>query len=102
MAESRHPGRQRIAGLLRDPELNGALALLLEDLCATLDTSGLANVTDAQLDEIAATEFAVDGAVKQCQVSDIGSHLQVDANGPNVLELQRHLLANEFALVPRP
>jgi hypothetical protein len=51
-------------------------------------------------DEIAAAQLAVDGQVEHGKVTDRMGFLKADADGPDVLGLERWLLADEFSLVP--
>ena len=60
----------------------------------------MGDVAHAQTDEIAATQLAVDRQVEHGQVTNRMGVLKVDADGPDVLRLERWLLADEFAFVP--
>src|SRR5262245_36907494 len=58
------------------------------------------HVIDAQRDEIAAPQLAVDGEVEQGQVAPSPVQLQLRADQPHVPWPQRRLRARELALVP--
>lgn len=60
----------------------------------------MGDVVHAQVDEIAAPQLAVDGQIEHGEVTDRMGILQVDADGPDVLRLERGLLADELSLVP--
>jgi hypothetical protein len=61
----------------------------------------MTNVPDLEGHQIAATKLAVDAQVEQREFADAAFHLQPDAQGPDVLELERRLLPNDLSLVPR-
>ena len=54
----------------------------------------MSDVADAQAHEIAAAKFAVDGQVEHGEITDGMRILEVDADGPDVLRLERWLLAD--------
>jgi hypothetical protein len=54
-----------------------------------------------QIHQIAATQLAVDRQIKHGQVANLVFVLQVDSDDPVVLGLERWLLADPLALVPR-
>ena len=54
-----------------------------------------------QADEIAATQFAVDGGVEQREVANAALMLHAGTVRPDVLRLKRRLGADEAAEVPR-
>ena len=56
---------------------------------------------DAQPDQIAAAQLAVDGQVEQGKVAQFAAELEPDPDGPDFLRLQRGFLAAQFAFVPR-
>jgi hypothetical protein len=57
------------------------------------------DVGDAQADQVAAAQLAVDAEVEQRQVADATRELQRAANGPDILNPQRRLGADQLALV---
>jgi hypothetical protein len=50
---------------------------------------------------VAAAQLAVDRQIEQRQLSRLPGHAQLSANGPDLVQLQRRLLANQLAFVPR-
>ena len=56
-----HPVRYRLAGLLGDFELHRMLGLLLHDDRAGANSIAMRNVANAQLDQIASAQLAIDG-----------------------------------------
>jgi hypothetical protein len=60
----------------------------------------MTHVPHPQLDQVAAPELAVDGEVEESEFAPTIGELQSNANGPDLLELERRFLANELALVP--
>jgi hypothetical protein len=58
------------------------------------------DVGDAEADQVAAAQLAVDAEVEQRQVADAARELQRAANGPDILNPQRRLGADQLALVP--
>ena len=45
-------------------------------------------------------EFAVDSQVEECKLAHPVLHLEADSERPDILELERRLLADDLALVP--
>jgi hypothetical protein len=62
--------------------------------------AGLDDVAHPQPDEIAGAQFAVDGEVEQRQVADAALNLQVDPDSPDLVTLQRWLLARDLTSIP--
>jgi hypothetical protein len=60
----------------------------------------VSNVADAQADEIAAAKLTVDGQVEHGELTNGMRILEVDTDGPDVLRLERGLLADQLPLVP--
>jgi hypothetical protein len=60
----------------------------------------VADVPDLQADQVTAAELAVDSQVEECQLAHPVLHLEADSERPDVLELERCLLADDLALVP--
>src|SRR5579864_3696839 len=100
-AGSRDPCLHRLAGRRRDLELHRTLCLLLQNDRPCSDSIAVAQVAHAQLHQVAGAQFAVDTQVEECEVPQPSLHLQADPNGPDLSELERHLLADELTLVPR-
>ena len=61
----------------------------------------MAYVANAQPHEIASTQFAVDAEIEQGEFSQAALHLQANPDAPNRLQLERCLLPDQLALVPR-
>src|SRR5436190_17870189 len=55
---------------------------------------------DAEGDEIAAAQFAVHGEIKQREIAGAMIQLQSNSDGPDLFQLQRRLLTQQFAFVP--
>jgi hypothetical protein len=89
------------AGLLGDFELHRPASLLLNDGRAIANSPAGKHVIDARPDEIAAPELAVDRQIKHRQIASAPLHLQPYSTGPDVLRLQRALLADQASHVPR-
>ena len=60
----------------------------------------MSNIPHTNLHQITASQFAVDGEVKQSQITDLLRDLKPDANCPDLLQLEWWLLACQLALVP--
>ena len=61
----------------------------------------VADVADLEADQVAAAKLAVDSQVEECKLPYAVFHLQADSECPDVLELERRLLTDDLALVPR-
>ena len=61
----------------------------------------VADVADLEADQVAAAELAVDSQVEESKFADPALHLQTHSKRPNVLRLERGLLTDDLALVPR-
>src|SRR5437868_4731215 len=96
-----HPCRDGVPCLLGYLELHRPLGLLLHDDCASRDLTAMEDIVDTQPDQIAATQLAIDGEVEKCKFSGSMIQLQANPDRPDFLQLQRGLLAEQFALVPR-
>ena len=55
---------------------------------------------DAERDKIAAAQFAVDDEIEQREISGAMIQLQSNSDGPDLCQLQRRLLTQQFAFVP--
>ena len=97
----RDPGRDRVPRLHGQFKLNRPLGLLLHDDRAAGYLTALDHVVHAQPDQIAAAQLAVDGEVEEREFAGSMVQLQSNANGPDLLQLQWGLLAEQLALVPR-
>ena len=65
------------------------------------DMTALDHIVDAKPDQIAAAQLAVDGKVEQRKFPGSMIQLQPNPDGPDLLQLQRGLLAKQLALIPR-
>jgi hypothetical protein len=65
------------------------------------DLGAMRDVADAKIDEIATAQLAVDREVEHRQVSNLMGVLKLNPDRPDVLRLQRRLLTDKFAFVPR-
>jgi len=61
----------------------------------------VAYIADAQFDEVASAQLAVDPQIEQGKLSEPALHLKTDANCPDLLKLERGLLPDQLALVSR-
>jgi hypothetical protein len=95
------PRLQGIPGGRRDLELDRALGLVLQDDGARGNLVPMTNISDLQSDEIAPTQLAVDAQVEERELAHPVLHLETDTERPDVLELERGLLPDDLALVPR-
>ena len=89
-----------VAGRLRDLELHRALRLVLHHHSARCDLIAVAYVLDLETDEVTAAQLAVDSKVEERELANPALHLKADSKCPDVLELERSLLADNLALVP--
>jgi hypothetical protein len=97
----RDPGTDRVPRLLGDLKLHRSLGLLLHDYRAAGDMTTLDHIVDAKPDQITPAQLAVDGEVEQREFPGSLIQLQSNPDGPDLLQLQRGLLAEQLALVPR-
>ena len=58
------------------------------------------DIAHLELDEVAASQLAIDAEVKQRELSNAAFHMQSNSERPDVFKLERCLLANDLALVP--
>jgi hypothetical protein len=95
------PVRDCVPRLLGDLKLHRPLGLLLHDNGAGGDVTALDHIVDTKPDQIAPPQFAVDGEVEQREFSGSMIQLQSNPDGPDLLQLQWWLLAEQLAFVPR-
>ena len=81
-------------------ELHRLLGLPLHDHRSGHYLTGVRHVPNPQIDEITATQLAVDCQVEHGQIADLVFIMEVDPNSPDVLWLQGWLLADQLAFVP--
>jgi len=66
----RDQAADRLAGLVGQLELHRLLGLVLEDDGAVRDGAAVRDIADAQRDQVAAAQLAVDGEVEECEVTE--------------------------------
>jgi hypothetical protein len=96
------PGSNGLPRRLGNLELDGPLRLLLQHDRPRRDSLPMTDISHPQANEVTGSKFAVDGQVEQGEFSAPNGELQSNTNCPDLFELERRLLANDFALVPRP
>src|SRR5205823_12762829 len=94
------PCGYHIPRLLGDLELHWSLGFLLHDNRAAGDMTALDHIMDAQRDQITPAQFAVDSKVEQCEFPGSMIQLQPNPDSPDLLQLQRWLLAEQLVFVP--
>jgi hypothetical protein len=95
--ESGQPVADRAPGLLGDLKLNRPPGLLLDHGRAIANSPAGEYVAD----EVAAPKLAVDGQIEHRKIALAALQLQANTNCPDVLRLQRALLAGHATLGPR-
>lgn len=60
----------------------------------------VSDVADAQANEIASAELAVDPQIEKREISDTLEDLQARSNTPHIPDTKRRLLSDEYSLVP--
>lgn len=88
-------------GLSRQLELYGSAGLLLQDHRSGGCEVAVAHIADSETNEVAAAELAIDPEVEEGQVAYPLLKLQARADGPDITDAERRLLADQLALVPR-
>ena len=81
-------------------KLHGLARLLLNDFRSIPDPRARAYFVDAKFDQIARAKFAIYRQIKQRKVEPHVGNLESNANGPNLLWLERLFLADEQSLIP--
>jgi hypothetical protein len=76
-----NPGEDRFAGRLRDLKLNRPLGLLLHDDRARSDPITVGDITDAQLQEIAAAQLAVERQIEQRELALAIAQMSLSLSG---------------------
>ena len=93
------PSLQRLARRVGDLEAHGFARLALRDRSAFFNAARRVHVVHLQANQIAASEFAVDGHVEQREIALVVGHFQPDADGPDMLGKKWPLLADDAAFV---
>ena len=94
------PSQQAGPGVGEQFELHRPARFLLHHQGARADLPATDNVADFHLDEVAATQLAVDPEVEQCPISNAAALIEEEADLPYLLRLQRALCADSAPSVP--
>jgi hypothetical protein len=86
--------------LFGDFELDRSAGFPLDHRGAVPDSAPDAHIADLEPHEVAAPQLAVEGQIEQSEVASTLFELKPDADCPDLLWLQRALLADEAVLVP--
>ena len=89
----------RVGGVISN--CTRALSLVLQDHCPDGYTIAMAHVVYAQTYQVEGGELAVDTQIEQCQLPESLLHLQAHSDSPDLFELERRLLTDKLALIPR-
>src|SRR5271170_5578249 len=89
------------SGLFGNFKLDRSAGFLLDHGSAVPHLASAAYIVDPEPHEIAAPQLAIDGEIEQGEVASPPLKLEPDADGPDLLGLQRALLADEAPFVPR-
>ena len=65
-----------------------------------LDAKAWYEVRDAETDEVAAAQLAVDAEIEQREVARLALELELAANGPDALDTERRFRSETLDLVP--
>jgi len=87
--------------LLCNLELHRPTGLLLDHGRSFPNPPAGTHVVNFQPDEIAASQLAVDRQIEHGKIAPAFLYLEAHSNSPDILRLQRALLADEASLVPR-
>ena len=82
-----------IPGLLGQFKLNRTPRFLLPNNSTLSDATGYNNITNPQGHQVTTAELAINGQVKQSKVTHLSMDLEQDSDCPDILGLQRRLLA---------
>ena len=87
--------------LIRQFELNRTPCLPLRyGRTLSYSAAGI-NVVNSKPHEITAAQLAVDCEIEESKIALLVRQLEPDANGPDILRLERLLPPNKMALIPR-
>jgi len=89
-----------VARLFRNFKLNGLVGLLLHNHGSFDNLCSVGHIAHSEFDQITASEFAIDGQVKQRQVPESVGQLESNPDCPDLLELEGRLLTDKLAFVP--
>ena len=96
-----YPSRHSFTGWFSDLKLNRAVRLPLHHNGPSSYLVSMADIAHLEAYEVTCSKLAVDGKIEHRQLSPPLSQLQADADGPNVLQFEGCLLADQLALIPR-
>jgi hypothetical protein len=82
------PSEQAAANLVKESERNWLPGLLLDNGRAVLDSSVCNQLADLQLDQIAASEFAIDRQIEHGQIANSSLVLEMMADGQQMPGLE--------------
>lgn len=94
------PGQKAGPHVARDLELDGTTRLLLNDDRSGSDFGSGDDITDPDLDQVAAAKLAVYRKIKQSAVTNAALTIEKEADGPDLLLRKRTLRADFPAGVP--
>jgi len=94
------PCEQAGAGIWQQLELNRSSGLLLHHDCAGANLSTADNIANLDLHEVAATQLTVDSKVEESSISQAAALVEVEADLPDLLRLQRPLGTDSAPRVP--
>jgi hypothetical protein len=94
------PGTDRVTRRLGDLELHRTLGPVLQHDCPGYHAAAVADVSDAQPDQVTGSKLTVDGEVEQRQLAGAVGELQADPDRPDLFELKRRFLTYKLSLVP--
>src|SRR5260370_23304236 len=95
------PGSDRVPRLLSDLKLHRSVGLLLHDNRTGGDMIALEHIANVKPNQVAPEQLAVDGEIEQREFPGSMIQLQSNPDGPDLLQLQRWLLADQLPFVPR-
>ena len=90
----RHPCMDSFPGLLGQFKLNRTPRFLLHNNSTLSDAAGHDNITDPQGHQVTTAELAINGQVKQRQVTSLSMDLQLNSDCPDIFGFQRWFLAS--------
>jgi hypothetical protein len=95
------PLADRAPGLFCDLELHRPAGFFLDHGRSLANPPAGAHLIDPHPNEVATSELAVDGQIEHRKIALAVLQLQANTNCPDILRLQRTLLAVQATLVPR-